>query len=160
MHQLYRDHQPCDPVGAHLAPEQEIHHEHQHQKHLDAEADDGRQHIRNRRGQPGEIHLAKDIGIGGEGIGIVGQACGEIRPDSVAAQVEQQRGDAICLDARDAAEDEGLHDGAEQGRQEDPGRAKDGLLVGHHEVPLGEQADQVPVLPDLFQVQVVPVVFG
>ena len=58
-----------------------------------------------------------------------------------AAQVKQKRGNPVGADAGNAAEDERLHDAGKQGRQENPRRTKDGLLIAHHEIPFGEQVD-------------------
>ena len=69
------------------------------------------------------------------------QAGGEIAPDRVAAQIEQERGNAVGADAGNAAKDKRLHDTGKQGRQENPRRTKDGLLITHHEIPFGEQVD-------------------
>ena len=92
---------------------QEIYHKGHNQNHLNAKADHGRKHIGDRGGQTGEINLTEHIGIGGKGIGIVGQTAGEKRPDGVAAQVEQHHGNAVGFDAGNAAKHKGLNNGAE-----------------------------------------------
>ena len=122
----------------HHALNEIVHHKHQHQRHLNPEADDRGDDVGDGRGQPWEIDLAEYIGVGRKGVGVAGQAVGKIRPDGVAAQVKQERGNPV---GADAAEDERLHDAGKQGRQENPRRAEDGLLIAHHEVPFGEQVD-------------------
>ena len=118
-----------------------VHHEQQHQHHLNAEADDRGDDIGDGRGQPWEIDLAEHIGVGRKGVGVAGQAVGKIRPDGVAAQIKQERGNPVGADAGNAAEDKGLDDTGKQGRQEYPRGTKDGLLIAHHEIPFGEQVD-------------------
>ena len=148
------------PMGCHFLADEEIDHKQQHQNHLNAEPHNGRKHIGNRRRQSGEIDLAKDTGIFRKGVGIVAKAGVEIVPDSVTGQIEQQHGNAIGLNAGDTAEDKGLDNGAEQRGQKNPGWTQHGLLIGHHKIPLGKQINQVPILPDLFQIQIQPVMPG
>ena len=118
-----------------------VHHEQQHQHHLNAETNHRGDDIGDGRGQPWEIDLAKHIGVVRKGVGVAGQAVGKIRPDGVAAQIKQERGNPVGADAGNAAEDERLHDAGKQGRQENPRRAEDGLLIAHYEIPFGEQVD-------------------
>ena len=118
-----------------------VHHEQQHQHHLNAETNHRGDDIGDGRGQPWEIDLAEHIGVGRKGVGVAGQAVGKIRPDGVAAQIKQERGNPVGADAGNAAEDERLHDAGKQGRQENPRRTKDGLLIAHYEIPFGEQVD-------------------
>ena len=125
----------------HHALKEIVHHEQQHQHHLNAETNHRGDDIGDGRGQPGKIHLAEHVGVGGKGIGVAGQAVGKIRPDGVAAQVKQERGNPVGADAGNTAEDKGLDDAGKQGRQEYPRGTKDGLLVAHHKIPFGEQVD-------------------
>ena len=125
----------------HHALNEVVHHKHQHQRHLNPEADDRGDDVGDGRSQARKIHLAEHIGVGRKGVGVAGQAVGKIRPDGVAAQVKQERGNPVGADAGNAAKDKRLHDTGKQGRQENPRRAEDGLLIAHHEIPSGEQVD-------------------
>ena len=52
------------------------------------------------------------------------------------------------------AEDDGEGDGGEQGLDEVPERAEDGLLVDGDEVAAHKEQDQVAVLPQFAQAQI------
>ena len=134
----------------HGALNQKIGKKQAHHNHLNEKADDCGNHVGNGGHQSREIDLAKDTRILRKGAGVGGQAVGKEGPDGVAAQVEQVCGHAVGADAGNFTEDEGLHQAAEQRRQKQPRRAKDGLLVGDNEIAFGEQVDEIPVVPDLF----------
>ena len=139
---------------------QKIGKEQAHHNHLNEETDDCGNHVGNGGHQPWKIDLAENTRIFRKGTGVGGQAVGKEGPDGVAAQVEQVRRHAVGADAGNFTEDKGLHQTAEQRRQKQPRRAKNGLLVGDNEIAFGEQVDEVPVVPDLFQIQLQPLMFG
>ena len=149
MHQRHRNQQPGPPVGRNRALRQIVGEEEQHEDHLHAELDDGRQHIGNRRGQAREIDLAEYVCVGREGLRVLRHAGGEENPDGIAAQVKQQLRHAVRLDARDAAEHERIDDAADERVQENPRRAQHRLLVREHKGTPGEHDDQVAVSPNL-----------
>ncbi len=159
VHQRHRNEQPGPPVGRNRSLRQVVGKEDQHEDHLHAELDDGRQHVGNRRGQAREIDLAEHARIGRKGLRVLGHAGGKENPDGVAAQIEQHLRDAVRLNARDPAEHERIDDAADERIEENPHRAQHRLLVGEHKGSPGEQDDQIAVSPDLLQVQVEPAVF-
>ena len=74
-------------------------------------------------------------------------------PQCIAAQIKQQRGNALGCNARNAAENHRVNDTADQRIQNNPCRAQNGLLVNQHEILTGKQRDQIPILPDFLQIQ-------
>ena len=160
MHQLHRYHQPGQPVRVQCSLKEIPHHKRQHQNHLNTKADNGRNHIGNGRGQPGKVDLSKNVGIGGKHVGVVDHTGGEVAPDGVAAQIEQECGNPVGADARNAAEHKGVDDTGKQRRQEEPRGAQNRLLVAHRKIALGKQDNQIPVPPDLPEIQVKHAVSG
>ena len=95
-----------------------------------------------------------------EGVGGLGQAVGEIRPDHRAGHVKEELGQAVGGQVGDAAEDDREGDGGEQGLDQIPQRAEDGLLVDRDEVAAHEEHHQVAVAPQLAQAQIEQVRWG
>ena len=117
------------------------------ERKLDPEAQEVADDVRGRHHQPGEVHLAEDVGVLHEGIGCLGDTVGEVLPEAGTGQVEQRPGNAVGRDAGDAAEHDHVHDDREGGLDHVPHRPQDGLLVLGDDIALDEQGTEVPVGP-------------
>jgi len=69
-------------------------------------------------------------------------------------------GQAIGGQTGNVAKDDRENEGIEDGLDDEPERAEDGLLVAGDEVSAHEEGDQVAVVPDVAQLQVVPFFAG
>ena len=117
--------------------------------------DDGQWH-----GKPREIDFAKDAGVLDEGVGGAVQAVGEIVPADDTGKVEEDGGQAVSAELGDVAEDDGEDEGGEQGLDDEPQGAENGLLEVGDEVAPDEHADEVAIAPEVVQVQVEPAGLG
>lgn len=113
--------------------------------------DDGDRHYQAR-----EVDFAKEVGVGCEGGAGAGEAGGEVTPKDVAGHVEEHLGQAVGGELGDVAEDDGEHQRGEQRLNQEPQRAKDGLLVARDEIAADEEADQVAIMPDVAQLEIPP----
>ena len=87
--------------------------------------------------------------MGGKCGSVLSHAGGKENPNSVTTQVEQDRGNAVCADSCDAAENKGIDKRTDQWIQKNPCRAENSLLTGQGKGALCEQYDQIAVAPDL-----------
>ena len=150
MHQHNRDQRPPGPVGGNVPPPKIIHQEKAYHDHLYPKSYHSAENVGDRFGQSRKIYLAEGNGIGSERICILGNAGGKKAPDRVAAHIKQDLRHAIRGDPRDPAKNQGVDHAGDKRVKEEPGRAKNGLLIGHLETAFREKDDQVPILPDFF----------
>jgi hypothetical protein len=132
----------------------------QKQEHLYGEPDQVGDDETQWEDQPGEIDLTENIGIVLKDSGGLGNAIGEIVPGSYSSQVKQRRGQAIGRDIGQAAEDKGVHDRREQWLDKEPERAQDGLLIERNKIPADKKPQQIPVLPDVFKIELEKRILG
>ena len=113
-----------------------------------------------RDDQAREPHLAEDTGIGREDIRGDGEGIVEIVPEHDAGHVEERLRGTVGGDACQTAEDEHVDDGGEQGLDDVPQGAEDGLLVLGDDVTPHVHAVEVAIAPQGSQFQVEPSAAG
>jgi len=104
-------------------------HEGQEERNLDGKGDEVGDEDGDRDGHAREIDLAKQAGIADEGVAGLGQAVGKVGPDDGAGHVEEELRQTVGGQVGNAAKDHGEGDGGQQGLDEVPERAQDGLFV-------------------------------
>ena len=142
------------------ALQHEEQHKAQEEHKLDAEGDHVREQHRDRHHQAWEIDLVEDLLVGDESIGGRSETFRKIGPDNGAGHIKQERRQVVGGQGCDLPEHHGEDQGRQQGLDQEPQRAEDGLLVIGDEVTPHEQEDQVAVTPDFVQAQVPPGAFG
>ena len=130
------------------------------EQHLDEQPDQIARDGGKRNNEPREVNLPEDMGVGAEGRARLVQAVGEILPEADAGEVEEGLGEAIRRDARDAAEDDHVHDRRENRLDEEPERAQDRLLVDRDDVAPDEHREEVAVAPELLEVDLEQTLLG
>jgi len=104
--------------------------------------------------EPGEINLAKDVGIVLKCFGGGVEALGKVIPEGDSGQVEQCSGYAIGTDLGDVAKNQDVDGGGEDGLHHKPDGTQDGLFVNGDDIPLNEHVEQVAVIPDFLEIDV------
>ena len=134
----------------------EVQHEGKEERELDGEVDQAGNDNGERHHQAGEVHLAEDARVVHESVGGPGEAVGEVVPQHRAGKVEQHLRQPVGGQLRDLPEDDREHQRGQDGLDDQPQRTEDGLLEARNEVAAYEQRHQVAVLPDLAELQVIP----
>ena len=124
----------------------------EHEK-LYSEIDDRGHGCRDRHRQTRKIDLPEHRRIVHKRVRCADQTCGKVRPRDIARHIEQKLRQPVRRQACDPTEHERLHDRRKQRLNDVPERAEDRLLIPRLQIALHKQSDQVPVFPDLFQIQ-------
>ncbi len=104
--------------------------------------------------QAGEIDLLDHVLGADQGHGAGLQAGVKEHPGELADEIEEKRGlDAVGAGSGEAAEDDGAQDGEDQGLDERPGGAEDGLLVADLDIAIGEDPEELAEAPELFEIE-------
>ena len=127
---------------------------------MDAEPDDVGDDRGDGNAESGEIDFAEDTGIADECAGGAGDALGEVIPTGDPRHVKEHGRQAVGGELGDAAEDEGEQGGGEDGLDEVPERAEDGLFVLGDEIAPDKHHRQIPIPPEVGEVEVEPAGFG
>lgn len=128
-------------------------HHSQQEKGLDTEFYNVGQHCSQGYYEPREIDLAKDGGVGHEGVGGSHQAGTEVIPEGNAAEIKQDRLNAIGGETGEFAKEHQENTRRQHGLDEMPERAQDRLLVLGSEVAPDKKKEQVAVVPHLPEVE-------
>lgn len=104
--------------------------------------------------QTWEVDFAKDVGIGSEDVGADGESLVEVVPEQDAGHVEEWLWSTIGADAGEATEHEHVHDGGEDGLNDIPERAKNGLLVLGNDIALDVHDVEIAIAPEAFDIDV------
>ena len=88
------------------------------------------------------------------------EAARKVVPHDRTGHVEEHLGEAVGGQPGNLTEDHGVYQGGEKRLDDEPQRTEDGLLVAGDEVATHEEGDQVTVMPDLTQLQVIPLFAG
>ena len=157
-HQQDEQRKAQGPQGkAHRRTAQQVINEETQEEHeLDGKGDEVGKDDGERGYQAWEIHLAKQLRVGGESGGGSVETAGEIRPQHVAGHIKEQSRQGVGGQAGDVAEHHGEHHGGQQGLDEEPQRPKNGLFIARDEVTAHKEGDQIAVIPHLLQLQFKP----
>jgi hypothetical protein len=109
-----------------------------------------------RRDEAREVDFSENAGIGHKCGGGFCEASREVVPRSDAGEVEKHGRQAIGRQLGQAAEDYCENESGQDGLDEKPQRAEDGLLVNGDEIATNEHPQEVAVVPDVAQLGVPP----
>ena len=99
-----------------------------------------------------------DIGLTNR-TGSTGKTGSKEAPHGITGHVEQHLGNTIGGNAGDAAKHQRKDQSGHQRLQNHPGRAQNGLLIAQNKTALGKEPDQVPIPPNLLQIDIKPSFF-
>ena len=130
------------------------------QPKLDQECQEVGDRVGDRHNETREVNFAEQTGIGIEGAGATGQTTREVSPGHHPSHVKEKRWCTVRGKFGDATEYNGENRGGNDGLDEKPERAKDGLLVSRGEVALDQKIGQIAVAPDFLPIDVKKAVLG
>ena len=104
-------------------------------------------HHRDGRHQSREIDLAKQAGIGLEGIGYRRKTLREILPEADTGEIKDRLRYIVRRYLSNPTEDHDIHKHREERRDEIPAHAKNRLLELNRYITLNKEPDQVALLP-------------
>lgn len=130
------------------------------QQQLDAELDEIGGDACQGNDQSWKVDFPEYAGIGGKHIAGYRECGIEVVPKHNPRHVEEGLGSSVGRDAGQATKHKHVHDGGEDGLDEEPQRAEDGLLIHGDNIPLDIHAVEVAVSPDAFQIDVQKVFLG
>lgn len=84
----------------------------------------------------------------------------KIIPGSDPSQVKEKRRHIACRDVGYIVKNQGEDHRGEQRLNEIPQWPQDGLFINRDNIPFNEQDEQIPVIPNLFKIQVYYLAFG
>jgi len=134
--------------------------ESEEEEELDRELDKVRNDDRERDNEPWEIDFPKHPRVAGERGRSLVEAGREVVPRRGPGEVEEHRRETAGGDLCHPCEDDREDDRREQGLDEKPDRAEDGLLVNRHKVAPDKHPQQVAVVPDVAQAEIPPAGLG
>ncbi len=134
------------PAGHEAVPD---HHADQDDE-ADEEIDEGDNDGSSGDDQPREVDLGDEVGVAHQAIGGIGQSGGEEGPRQHAGKDHQGvGGGALAGELGDLAEDDGENHHGQEGPDQRPGDADDGLFVADRNVAPGEDLEELPVVPEV-----------
>lgn len=98
--------------------------------------------------QAGKIDFTEDVGISCEDVGADGEGLIEIIPEQDACHVEQGLRCTIGADASEATKHKHVHHSGENGLDDIPEGAKDGLLVLGDDIALDVHDVEIAIAPE------------
>lgn len=107
-----------------------------------------------------EVDLAEEIGVVGEDRAAGHEVLLEIIPTELIAEVEEDGGNAVRGHPGDAAHEEGIDERSEEGIEDEPCGAEDGLLVLRGELAVDEEGEEVAIFPKLSPMEAEPGLVG
>ena len=131
--------------------------EHSQDGRLDGKRDEIGKHNREGHHQTWEINLAEKLGIGREGAGHKLESLCVIVPGEQAAEVEENRRQAVGGDPGKLREDEREHDRHDERLHDRPGGTERGLLIARDKIAAHEQREQIAKFPERAQIDPQPV---
>ena len=131
-----------------------------HQAERHQEVDEPRQDRGHRDDQPGKVDLGDQPLLGHQAVARLGQGVGEQLPGKQGRQDEQGVRLAVGRQLAELAEEDGEDHHGEQRLEDRPGHPQSGLLVPQLDVAQGQEPEQLPVPPDLPQVDRPPAPAG
>ncbi len=126
------------------------------EQHLNAKPEQVGDHNAERAYDPREIDLSEDRLVVAENGGGFGQAVGEVAPGGDPGKVKQRLRESVGGQTRQIAKHKGKNDRRGNGLDKIPERAEDGLFVERHHIAAHKQHQQIPVAPDLAELQIEP----
>ena len=136
-----------------------VDHENHKENVLYSEADQLRQHRRDRHDEARIVDLAHRSGVRHESIGSRRQTAAEVLPQDRAAEIEHERRQPSRRQTGNVAENQREDNRRQKRLNERPRRAENGLLILRDKVALDEKTDQIAIVPNFLQIDVKPPVF-
>ena len=124
---------------------------------MDGKLDEIGDDDRKRRDESGKVNFAENAGVRHKSGGGLCETGGEVVPRRDTGEVEEHRRQSIGGQFGKTAEDHREHGGGEQGLDEKPQRAENGLLVDRYKIPAHKHPKQVTVMPNIPELQIPPV---